>query len=89
MVVFGCILTDEEEYRDAVILRAEVRKIGEIKLAIHRITNLKTMQQKKGDTSDSYNKTWENDDSDKESVPQLQKVHESSLKAQFVPHQIS
>lgn len=80
---------DEEEYRDTVMLRPEAPKIGEITLQVHRGTGLKTTKHKKGEKPKSGGVELNEENSDEESVPQPQKVHESSVKATLVPHQVS
>ncbi|KAF5327722.1 hypothetical protein D9619_003980 [Psilocybe cf. subviscida] len=82
-------VTDEEEYRDTVMLRPEAPKIGEITLRVHRVTGLKTTKHKKGEKPKSGGEELNEENSDEESVPQPQKVHESSVKATLVPHQVS
>ncbi|KAF5326670.1 hypothetical protein D9619_004000 [Psilocybe cf. subviscida] len=71
---------DDPQCMEAGLQDASAR-IGEVKLEIRRISGLKYITQQAS--------SIEHGDSDAESIPNGVKVHESSLKASLVPHQIS
>jgi len=76
MLNYGCTL-DDDNVLESDLLKKPNPRLGEIKVKVHRVTNLRYEQRCRTEPNPEA-----------ENVPELRKVHETTKKASVMGHQI-